>query len=149
MTMCTRGFAYLMDCQSEFTFSMLCAHKQASEVHPHLDSIVTCVALKYVRKDEDEELQLPGMETPMPKEVRLFQMVHTPSTHPNILKVIDWFDRPASYVMAMERPDPCKDLFTYCQEQGGVLDEDQACSITGQLLGSNTALSNAEWFTAM
>ncbi|XP_035286954.1 serine/threonine-protein kinase pim-1-like isoform X2 [Anguilla anguilla] len=107
------------------------------------------VALKYVRKDEDEELQLPGMETPMPKEVRLFQMVHTPSTHPNILKVIDWFDRPASYVMAMERPDPCKDLFTYCQEQGGVLDEDQACSITGQLLGGTTALSNAEWFTAM
>ncbi|XP_064203080.1 serine/threonine-protein kinase pim-1-like [Anguilla rostrata] len=94
------------------------------------------VALKYVRKDDDEELQLPGMEMPMPKEVGLFQMVNTPSSHPNILKLFDWFDRPASYVMAMERPDPCKDLFTYCQEQGGVLDEDQARSVTGQLLGA-------------
>ncbi|XP_035250163.1 serine/threonine-protein kinase pim-1-like [Anguilla anguilla] len=94
------------------------------------------VALKYVRKDDDEELQLPGMEMPMPKEVGLFQMVNTPSSHPNVLKLFDWFDRPASYVMAMERPDPCKDLFTYCQEQGGVLDEDQARSVTGQLLGA-------------
>ncbi|KAJ8337419.1 hypothetical protein SKAU_G00386390 [Synaphobranchus kaupii] len=72
----------------------------------------------------------------MPKEVGLFQMVNTPSSHPNILKLFDWFDRPASYVMAMERPDPCKDLFTYCQEQGGVLDEDQARSVTRQLLGA-------------
>ncbi|KAJ8337423.1 hypothetical protein SKAU_G00386430 [Synaphobranchus kaupii] len=92
------------------------------------------VALKYARKDE--ELQLPGLERPMPKEVGLFQMVNTPSSHPNILKLFDWFDRPASYVMAMERPDPCMDLFTYCQEQGGVLDEDQARSVTRQLLGA-------------
>ncbi|XP_035284715.1 serine/threonine-protein kinase pim-1-like [Anguilla anguilla] len=94
------------------------------------------VALKYVNKDDDEEMQLPGMEKPMPKEVGLFQMVNTPSTHPSILELFDWFDRPASYVMAMERPDPCKDLFTYCQEQGGALDEDQARSVTRQLLGA-------------
>ncbi|KAJ8333679.1 hypothetical protein SKAU_G00409980 [Synaphobranchus kaupii] len=94
------------------------------------------VALKYVRKDEEEELNLPGLEDPMPKEVGLFKMVNTPSTHANILKLYDWFDRPASYVMAMERPNPCQDLFEYCQEQGGALNEDQARNIAQQLLGA-------------
>ncbi|KAJ8412340.1 hypothetical protein AAFF_G00146070 [Aldrovandia affinis] len=38
--------------------------------------------------------------------------------------------------MAMERPYPCQDLFMYCQEQGGVLNEDKAHNVTRQLLGA-------------
>ena len=72
----------------------------------------------------------------MPKEVGLFGMVNTAGGHPNVLKLYDWFDRPSSYVMAMERPEPCVDVFTYQQEQGGVLDEDQARGITRHLLGA-------------
>ncbi|KAJ8412339.1 hypothetical protein AAFF_G00146060 [Aldrovandia affinis] len=57
-------------------------------------------------------------------------------SHPNILELYDWFDRRSSYVMAMERPYPCQDLFMYCQEQGGVLNEDKAHNVTRQLLGA-------------
>ncbi|XP_061074729.1 serine/threonine-protein kinase pim-3-like, partial [Conger conger] len=74
------------------------------------------VALKYVLKDEEE--MHPRKKLSKPKEVGLFEMVNKLSGHPNILKLYNWFDRPASYVMAMERPNPCKDLFTYRQDQG-------------------------------
>ncbi|KAJ8412334.1 hypothetical protein AAFF_G00146010 [Aldrovandia affinis] len=73
---------------------------------------------------------------PLPREVGLITMVNKPSSHPNILELYDWFDRPSSYIMAMERPYPCQDLFTYCQEQGGVLNEDKARNVTRQLLGA-------------
>ncbi|KAJ8402377.1 hypothetical protein AAFF_G00368660 [Aldrovandia affinis] len=92
------------------------------------------VALKYVRKYKD--VKLPGNKEPLPKEVGLIKMVNNPSPHPNILELYDWFDRPASYVMAMERPNPCQDLFDYCQEQGGTVNEDEARSVTRQLLGA-------------
>ncbi|XP_061075220.1 serine/threonine-protein kinase pim-3-like isoform X1 [Conger conger] len=92
------------------------------------------VALKYVLKDEEE--MHPRKKLSKPKEVGLFEMVNKLSGHPNILKLYNWFDRPASYVMAMERPNPCKDLFTYRQDQGGVLDEDEARNVTSQLLGA-------------
>ncbi|KAG9335719.1 hypothetical protein JZ751_004252, partial [Albula glossodonta] len=78
----------------------------------------------------------PGLEGPMPREVGLIKTVNNQSSHPNILKLHDWFDRPSSYVMAMERPNPCKDLYSYCQDQGGVLNEDEASNITRQLLGA-------------
>ncbi|KAJ8412335.1 hypothetical protein AAFF_G00146020 [Aldrovandia affinis] len=73
---------------------------------------------------------------PLPREVELITMVNKPSSHPNILELYDWFDRPSSYIMAMERPYPCQDLFTYCQEQGGVLNEDKARNVIRQLLGA-------------
>ncbi|KAJ8412331.1 hypothetical protein AAFF_G00145980 [Aldrovandia affinis] len=73
---------------------------------------------------------------PLPREVGLITMVSKPSSHPNILELYDWFDRRSSYVMAMERPYPCQDLFMYCQEQGGVLNEDKARNVTRQLLGA-------------
>ncbi|KAG9328841.1 hypothetical protein JZ751_010201 [Albula glossodonta] len=71
----------------------------------------------------------------MPREVGLIKTVNNQSFHPNILKLHDWFDRPSSYVVAMEHPNPCKDLYSYCQDQGDVLNEDEACNITRQLLG--------------
>ena len=76
----------------------------------------------------------PGMDSPMPREVGLLGMVNTPSGHPNVLQLYDWFDRPSSYIMAMERPESSVDLFDYRVEQGGVLDEDKVCQITRQLL---------------
>ena len=77
----------------------------------------------------------PGMDVAMPREVGLFSMVNS-SGHPNVLKLYDWFDKPSSYIMAMERPENSMDLFAYRQKQGGVLNEDQACNITRQLLGA-------------
>ncbi|KAJ8412341.1 hypothetical protein AAFF_G00146080 [Aldrovandia affinis] len=71
-------------------------------------------------------------------------------SHPNILELYDWFDRRSSYVMAMERPYPCQDLFMYCQEQGGVLNEDKAHNVTRQLLGrcstANGTTESCTWF---
>ncbi|KAG9329773.1 hypothetical protein JZ751_029699 [Albula glossodonta] len=94
------------------------------------------VALKYVCKGVGANIRLPGLEGPLPKEVGLMMKVNEPSSHPNILELYDWFERPTSYVMAMERPQPCQDLFDYSAEQGGLLDEDQARNVTKQLLGA-------------
>ncbi|KAG5834080.1 hypothetical protein ANANG_G00257470 [Anguilla anguilla] len=93
------------------------------------------VALKYAKKLEDDEIQLPGLDRPLPREVGLLKTVNSPS-HPNVLRLYDWFDRRSSYVMAMERPDPCQDLAEYCERQGGALGEGEARHITRQLLGA-------------
>ncbi|KAJ8338787.1 hypothetical protein SKAU_G00355730 [Synaphobranchus kaupii] len=93
------------------------------------------VALKYAKKLEDDDIRLPGL-TGLPREVALLKTVNGPPSHPNVLRLYDWFDRPSSYLMVMERPVPCQDLAAYCKEQGGVLRERDARDVTRQLLGA-------------
>ena len=37
---------------------------------------------------------------------------------PNIIEMHDWFERRSSFVMVMERPDSCIDLFDYINSKG-------------------------------
>merc|ERR1712110_933067 len=37
---------------------------------------------------------------------------------PNIIEMHDWFERRSSFVMVMERPDHCIDLFDYINSKG-------------------------------
>ncbi|XP_036404305.1 serine/threonine-protein kinase pim-1-like [Megalops cyprinoides] len=91
------------------------------------------VALKYARKLKDDDLQLPGQEAPAPREVALMRAVNE-VPNPNVLQMYEWYDRPSSYVMVLERPDPCQDLDSYCQDQGGRLREEEARRVVEQLL---------------
>ncbi|XP_072563830.1 serine/threonine-protein kinase pim-1-like isoform X2 [Paramormyrops kingsleyae] len=68
------------------------------------------VAIKYARKD-DEELELPGLDGPIP-----------------------WFNGPNEYIMILERPDPCQDLFQFCDGKGGFLSEGVARHVLVQVL---------------
>ena len=55
----------------------------------------------------------------MPMEVCLMSAV---SGLPGIVRLIDCFERHDSFIIVMERPEPCKDLFDYITEKG-ILEE--------------------------
>ncbi|XP_036374393.1 serine/threonine-protein kinase pim-1-like [Megalops cyprinoides] len=92
------------------------------------------VALKYVDKFEGYDMELPGYKEPIPKEVALMQAVNAAPAHDNILQLQQWFDRKWSYAMVLERVDPCKDLWSYMDDRGAELNEEEARSVTVQLL---------------
>ncbi|XP_072556504.1 serine/threonine-protein kinase pim-1-like [Paramormyrops kingsleyae] len=91
------------------------------------------VAIKYARKN-DKELELPGIDGPIPLEVALMKLVSQKSSCANVLQLIDWFDGPQDYIMVLERPDPCQDLFDFCQSEGGILSEGVARQVLVQVL---------------
>lgn len=42
------------------------------------------------------------------------------------IALLDWYDLDQELVLVLERPVPCKDLYEYCQDNGGSLVEEQA-----------------------
>ncbi|XP_036382166.1 serine/threonine-protein kinase pim-1-like [Megalops cyprinoides] len=94
------------------------------------------VALKYVEKFRGYEMELPGQEEPIPKEVALMRAVNAGSGHENVLNLYEWFDRDMSYAMVLERVDPCKDLWSFIEDRGTELNEDEARCVIKQLLAA-------------
>ena len=54
---------------------------------------------------------------------------------PSVLQLLDWFDRPRRYILILERPDPCQDLQSFCEENG-CLDERLAKKVLVQLIAA-------------
>ena len=46
--------------------------------------------------------------------------MHAVQSVEGVVKLVDYFDRPDSFVIVMERPDNCKDMFDYINEKGTV-----------------------------
>lgn len=42
------------------------------------------------------------------------------------VELLDWYDLNNELILVLERPVPCQDLFEYCSEKGGYLDEAEA-----------------------
>ncbi|XP_048845970.1 serine/threonine-protein kinase pim-2-like [Brienomyrus brachyistius] len=100
------------------------------------------VAIKYIPKEKcTKQLRMPGQEKPLPREVALMVHLSLEPTCPSILKLLEWFDLPSEYMLAMERPEPCMDLQEYFRSQGGFLSEEVARHVLLQLL---EALGNCE-----
>ena len=57
--------------------------------------------------------QVSGERVPL--EVCLMNIV---SGIPGVVKLIDCFERHDSFIIVMERPEPCKDLFDFITEKG-------------------------------
>lgn len=72
--------------------------------------------------------QIKGVRVPM--EVCLMNNVcHLPG----VVNLIDCFERHDSYIIVMERPDPCKDLFDFITEKG-MLEEELAQNFFRQVV---------------
>lgn len=49
-----------------------------------------------------------------------------------IIQVLDWDDRDDEYIMVLEHPSPCMDLFEFIDSKGGKITEDLARIIMQQ-----------------
>ena len=81
------------------------------------------VALKHVSKAKISEYgQINGRLVPL--EVCLLRKVYG---CPRVVKILDCFERYDSFIIVMERPEPCKDLFDFITEKGKNLFSSDPC----------------------
>ena len=73
----------------------------------------------------------------MPMEVSL---LHLLKNIPGIVKLVDYFERHDSFIIVMERPEPCKDLFDFITEKG-VLEEQLARNFFRQVTAQKNSFS--------
>lgn len=87
------------------------------------------VAIKHVIKSKVKVWgQLNGH--PVPMEIILMERM-LPNKH--VIKLLDWYERSDSYIIVMERPEQCQDLFDFISEKK-YLDEDLARTFFWQVL---------------
>lgn len=96
------------------------------------------VAIKHVAKEKVTLWgQINGNKVPM--EICLLRKVcHVPG----VIRLLEWYERPDSYIIIMERPEPVKDLFDFITEKG-VLDEKMSRLFFRQVVESVIACHKA------
>lgn len=93
------------------------------------------VAIKYVEKSDDERyITIPGQTQSLPCEVALMQMASVPPRCDNIVELLEWFETPSSFILVMERPSPCINLFEFLKRYDGQLPEPLARDIMRQVV---------------
>ncbi|XP_062859489.1 serine/threonine-protein kinase pim-1-like [Trichomycterus rosablanca] len=91
------------------------------------------VAIKIVLKSGcDRFITIPGEKNGLPVEVALMLMVSEPPRCERVLELLEWFDMPECYVLILERPACCMDLFEY--RRNGSLPEHLAQVIMWQVV---------------
>ncbi|XP_062859652.1 serine/threonine-protein kinase pim-1-like isoform X1 [Trichomycterus rosablanca] len=91
------------------------------------------VAIKIVLKSGcDRFITIPGKKNGLPVEVTLMLMVSEPPRCEHVLELLEWFDMPECYVLILERPARCMDLFKY--RRNGSLPERLAQVIMWQVV---------------
>ncbi|XP_069799963.1 serine/threonine-protein kinase pim-2 [Dendropsophus ebraccatus] len=90
----------------------------------------TQVAVKHIRKSRVTEWAQVGKFYRVPMEVYLMLKV---KGHPGVIELLDWFETSDSFLLVMEMPEHCRDLFDVITEQGP-LEEDVARSLFRQVV---------------
>jgi len=76
----------------------------------------TRVAIKHIAKAKVTAMEmLNGRKVPL--ELKL---MHTVQSVEGAVILLDYFERPDSFVIVMERPDSCRDMFDYITEKGAI-----------------------------
>ncbi|XP_048091084.1 serine/threonine-protein kinase pim-2-like [Alosa alosa] len=78
--------------------------------------------------------KMSEFDEPIPLEIALLRQVCRNSTCKGIAKLLDYVELPGAYVMVLERPEPCLDLFNYMQEGQGYLEEAMSKHMMQQLV---------------
>ena len=96
------------------------------------------VAIKVIKREKvTESATLNGKLVPV--EICLLKKV---SHLPGVVKLLDHYEKTDSFVIVMERPEPCKDLFDYITEKR-VLDENLARGFFRQIIDTLMAIHKA------
>jgi len=74
------------------------------------------VAIKQIAKAKIQTLEMVN-DRKVPLEVALMQAVQHVE---GVVKLLDYFERSDSFIIVMEKPDNCKDMFDYITEKGTV-----------------------------
>lgn len=62
------------------------------------------------------------------------KLVCQPPHCPYVIDLLEWFESPVSFILILERPDPCINLFKYCRGLQGKVPEAQARTIMQQIV---------------
>ncbi|XP_026113544.1 serine/threonine-protein kinase pim-2-like isoform X3 [Carassius auratus] len=93
------------------------------------------VAIKFSNKmPTTTSIRVPGHLKRLPMEIGLMLMANNGPSVSQIIKLLDWEDDKDHYVIVMERPVPCVDLFSFLKLCGGSLDEGKARCIMLQVI---------------
>lgn len=89
------------------------------------------VAIKHISKGRATQLVAQSDGSQVPVEVDLLRRV---ASVPGVLHLIDYFERPDSFILVLERPAHSIDLFDYITERGA-LDEAEARDLFRRVVG--------------
>ncbi|XP_058273184.1 serine/threonine-protein kinase pim-1-like [Hemibagrus wyckioides] len=93
------------------------------------------VAIKFVLKYfATDFLTIPGETDSLPMEVALMKMVSTPTRCDNVVELLDWFETSESFIMVLERPDPCMDLAQFKRNNNRRVPESVARKVMRQVV---------------
>lgn len=62
------------------------------------------------------------------------KLVCKPPRCPYVIDLLEWFETPVSFILILERPDPCINLYMYCRCLQGKVPEAQARTIMQQVV---------------
>ncbi|XP_039505728.1 serine/threonine-protein kinase pim-2-like isoform X2 [Pimephales promelas] len=91
------------------------------------------VAVKFVKKFRSMQfVKVPGHPTILPLEVGMLTAVNRGPKVKEIIELLDWQDQHDKYIMVLERPPHCEDVFHFWVDHKRILREETARTIMAQ-----------------